>query len=118
MMSRVNDDELRQPERKIKVSDDGPRQPEILRSSFRGRTIKRYANRKFYDPEVGGYVTLGDLVSYVKNDVIFEVIDREDNHRVITSEVLAMAIHFHLRKGEPSSRNNPLELLTHIIKFL
>lgn len=80
------------------------------------RTIKRYANRKFYDPEAGKYVNLGDLIKYTKEGIIFEVIDKEDNLRVITSEILAMAIYVHLRNGDPSRRNDPLETLVHLIK--
>lgn len=61
------------------------------------KTIKRYGNRKLYDADVG-YVNLTNLVEYVKDGVDFEVVEHKNGQRVITSEILSMALHVHIQR--------------------
>lgn len=79
------------------------------------KTIKRYLNRKLYDPDVGGYVNLSDLITYVKNDIEFEVIENSEGHPVITSEILSMAIHVHIQRNKTNAHHS---LLLSVIKAL
>ena len=72
------------------------------------KTIKRYANRKLYDADVGGYINLSDLIAYAKNDIEFEVIENKEGHRVITSEILSMAIHVHIQRNKTEAHHSVL----------
>lgn len=41
------------------------------------RIIKRYANRKLYDTETSGYVTLPEILEIVKSGASLQVLDHE-----------------------------------------
>ena len=55
-------------------------------------TIKKYANRRLYDTEVGGYVTLLDLATMIKEGRDFVVIDAKSGdditHAILTSIIV------------------------------
>lgn len=78
------------------------------------RTIKRYHNRKLYDPTVSRYVNLSDLVDYVKQEIDFEIINSD--MQVITSETLAMAISRHIESNRQTLGNTLNESLVSVIK--
>lgn len=78
------------------------------------RTIKRYNNRKLYDPTDSRYVNLSDLILYVKQGIVFEIINSE--LQVITSETLAMAISRHIETNRLAIGNTCNEFLVNVIK--
>ena len=61
-------------------------------------TIKRYANRRLYDPAAGAYRTLGDLALLVEDDEDFVVIEAETGED-ITRSVLQQIIVERRRHG-------------------
>jgi polyhydroxyalkanoate synthesis repressor PhaR len=60
--------------------------------------IKRYANRRLYDPVAGAYRTLGDLALLVEDDEDFVVIEA-DTGEDITGSVLKQIIVERRRHG-------------------
>jgi polyhydroxyalkanoate synthesis regulator protein len=54
-------------------------------------TIKKYANRKLYNPQITKYVTLDELVSYLKNGQAIQVIDN-DSGMDVTNETLKACV--------------------------
>jgi polyhydroxyalkanoate synthesis repressor PhaR len=61
-------------------------------------TIKRYANRRLYDPAAGAYRTLGDLALLVEDDEDFVVVEAETGED-ITRSVLQQIIVERRRHG-------------------
>ena len=55
------------------------------------RTIKRYANRKLYDTHASSYVSLHDILKFIRADEDVEVIDSRSGED-ITSVILAQAM--------------------------
>ena len=47
-------------------------------------TIKRYTNRKFYDPEEKGYITLEDIAARIREGREVQVIDHESGEDITT----------------------------------
>ncbi len=52
------------------------------------RTIKRYANRRLYDPESSKTITLDDVATLIKSKEEFQIIDNASNED-ITNKILA-----------------------------
>lgn len=48
----------------------------------RGRTIKKYPNRRLYDTEESRYITLNDIRELVLNEVEFTVIDKKTGDNI------------------------------------
>ena len=55
------------------------------------RLIKRYTNRKLYDTMLHKYITLTQVISYVKEGYNIEVIDNDTN-RDLTNYVLMSSL--------------------------
>ncbi len=56
------------------------------------KLIKRYPNRRLYDTELKCYITLADIRGYIKNYVLFQVVDSKseaDLTRQVLLQVLA-----------------------------
>ena len=54
-------------------------------------TIKRYGGRRLYHPDLGGYVTIGDLATMVEHDedfVVREAGTGEDITRSILKQII------------------------------
>ena len=47
-------------------------------------TIKRYTNRKFYDNEEKGYITLDDITARIREGREVQVIDHESGEDITT----------------------------------
>jgi polyhydroxyalkanoate synthesis repressor PhaR len=62
------------------------------------RTIRRYGNRKLYDPEAGRYVTLEDIAALVTRGHDVEVLDQRTGQD-LTSLTLAQALLEGLKQG-------------------
>jgi polyhydroxyalkanoate synthesis repressor PhaR len=77
------------------------------------RLVKRYANRKLYDPAARRYVTLEDLARTVAQGGELRVVDQESGED-ITSVVLAQVI---LEGLKERTARIPRQVLTRIIRL-
>mgnify|MGYP003384618633 CR=1 FL=1 len=55
------------------------------------KLIKRYPNRRLYDTEIKGYITLADVRTYIKSFCSFEVIDSKTG-KDLTRQVLLQVL--------------------------
>lgn len=70
-------------------------------------TIKKYANRRLYDPSQSRYITLADVRAMVMEEVPFEVIDRQ-NGEDITGSILLQIIMEQEASSDPLFNNSIL----------
>jgi len=77
------------------------------------RVIKRYGNRKLYDPEARRYVTLPDLARMVGRGQEVRVVDQKTGED-LTSMVLAQVIQEALKQRTASI---PQQVLTRLIRL-
>ena len=66
------------------------------------RIIRRYANRKFYDTEQSGYVTLPDLAKTIRDGIEMRVVNYETD-KDITSTILCEILLDQVRRGMPAT---------------
>lgn len=55
------------------------------------KVLKRYANRKLYDPQTSKYVTLSDITEFLKDGItvtIFENDTKEDATKKVLAQIL------------------------------
>ncbi len=76
------------------------------------RSIRRYENRKLYDPEAGRYVTLEDLGQVVAGGEEVEVVDQKTGED-LTSFTLAQVLLERVRTG---ASRIPRQVLTRLIR--
>jgi polyhydroxyalkanoate synthesis repressor PhaR len=76
------------------------------------RSIRRYENRKLYDPEAGRYVTLEDLGQTVAGGGEVEVVDQKTGED-LTSFTLAQVLLERVRTG---ASRIPRQVLTRLIR--
>ncbi len=77
------------------------------------RIIKKYANRRLYDTETSGYITLDDLKELIVSGITIEVQDAK-TRKDISREVLLQLV------AEQESLGRPIlneEILTALIRF-
>ena len=77
------------------------------------RTIKRYGNRKLYDPASGRYVTLSELAALVAGGQELEVLDQKTGDD-LTNLTLAQALLDGVRQG---ASRLPRQVLTRLIRI-
>ena len=77
------------------------------------RTIKRYGNRKLYDPEAGRYVTLDDLARMVGDGEEVRVVDQRSGDD-LTTVVLAQVL---LEGLKQRTARIPREVLVRLIRI-
>jgi polyhydroxyalkanoate synthesis repressor PhaR len=77
------------------------------------RTIKRYGNRKLYDPAAGRYVTLSELAALVTRGQEIEVLDQKTGDD-LTNLTLAQALLDGIRQG---ASRLPRQVLTRLIRI-
>ncbi len=82
-------------------------------SVARERTIKRYDNRKLYDPEARRYVTLFDLARMIGAGEELHVVDQKSGED-LTTTVLAQVI---LEGIKERSASIPRHVLTRLIRL-
>ena len=75
--------------------------------------IKKYSNRRLYNTETSAYITLDDIVSLIKRELDFKVID-VDTQSDITSTILTQII---LEKENAGINLIPAHILKQIILF-
>ncbi len=78
----------------------------------RPRAIRRYENRKLYDPEAGRYVTLEDVGRTVAGGVEVEVVDQKTGED-LTSFTLAQVLLERVRTG---ASRIPRQVLSRLIR--
>ncbi|HSD26498.1 MAG TPA: polyhydroxyalkanoate synthesis regulator DNA-binding domain-containing protein [Vicinamibacteria bacterium] len=83
------------------------------RSAPRPRSIRRYENRKLYDPEAGRYVTLEDVGRMVAGGGEVEVVDQKTGED-LTSFTLAQVLLERVRTG---ASRIPRQVLTRLIRI-
>ncbi|MGB1008428.1 MAG: polyhydroxyalkanoate synthesis repressor PhaR [Thiolinea sp.] len=75
-------------------------------------TIKKYPNRRLYDPRQSRYITLSDVRELVIREVPFQVIDRQSGENITNSILLQIIV-------EQETGNEPLfnsNVLTQFIR--
>jgi polyhydroxyalkanoate synthesis repressor PhaR len=77
------------------------------------RTIKRYGNRKLYDPAARRYVTLGELAALVARGQQVVVLDQKSGED-LTNLTLAQALLEGIRQG---ASRLPRQVLTRLIRI-
>jgi polyhydroxyalkanoate synthesis repressor PhaR len=77
------------------------------------RTIRRYGNRKLYDPEAGRYVTLDDVAELVTGGHDVEVLDQRTGQD-LTSLTLAQVLLEGLKQG---ASRIPRQVLARLIRL-
>jgi len=77
------------------------------------RTIRRYGNRKLYDPASGRYVTLPELAALVAGGQEIEVLDQKTGDD-LTNLTLAQALLDGVRQG---ASRLPRQVLTRLIRI-
>ena len=77
------------------------------------KLIKRYENRKLYDPEARRYVTLADLARLVAGGTEIKVVDQKSGED-ITTLVLAQVIQEGIKE---KTANVPRQVLARLIRF-
>jgi len=77
------------------------------------RLIKRYGNRKLYDPASGRYVTLSELAALVAGGQELEVLDQKTGDD-LTNLTLAQALLDGVRQG---ASRLPRQVLTRLIRI-
>ncbi|HSD27367.1 MAG TPA: polyhydroxyalkanoate synthesis regulator DNA-binding domain-containing protein [Vicinamibacteria bacterium] len=85
----------------------------LERSAPRPRSIRRYENRKLYDPEAGRYVTLEDVARIVAGGGEVEVVDQKTGED-LTSSTLAQVLLERVRTG---ASRIPRQVLTRLIRI-
>ena len=75
--------------------------------------IKKYSNRRLYNTETSAYITLDDIVTLIKKELEFKVID-VDTQSDITSTILTQII---LEKENAGINLIPAHILKQIILF-
>lgn len=74
------------------------------------RVIVKYSNRKLYDKEVKGYITLHELENYVTNSITFSVIEHKTK-KDVTSEELVKVLANKLSKSSNKSTESLITLI-------
>jgi len=95
---------------------DALRYPAVVSSptpASRPRSIRRYENRKLYDPDTGRYVTLEDLGRMVAGGGEVEVVDQKTGED-LTSFTLAQVLLERVRTG---ASRIPRQVLTRLIRI-
>ncbi len=82
-------------------------------SAPRPRSIRRYENRKLYDPEAGRYVTLQDVAGIVARGGEVEVVDQKTGED-LTSSTLAQVLLERVRTG---ASRIPRQVLIRLIRI-
>jgi polyhydroxyalkanoate synthesis repressor PhaR len=94
--------------------NDAVRYIEIVKARQAGaRTVRRYENRKLYDPAGRRYVTLEDLARDVGAGQDIQVLDRKSGED-ITNQVLAQVIFERIKERTASV---PRQVLTRLIRI-
>ena len=75
--------------------------------------IKKYSNRRLYNTETSAYITLDDIVTLIKKELDFKVVD-VDTQSDITSSILTQII---LEKENAGINLIPSHVLKQIILF-
>ena len=75
--------------------------------------IKKYSNRRLYNTETSAYITLDDIVTLIKKELDFKVVD-VDTQTDITSSILTQII---LEKENAGINLIPAHILKQIILF-
>lgn len=75
--------------------------------------IKKYSNRRLYNTETSAYITLDDIVTLIKKELDFKVVD-VDTQSDITSTILTQII---LEKENAGVNLIPAHILKQIILF-
>ena len=75
--------------------------------------IKKYSNRRLYNTETSAYITLDDIVTLIKKELDFKVVD-VDTQNDITSTILTQII---LEKENAGVNLIPAHILKQIILF-
>ena len=75
--------------------------------------IKKYSNRRLYNTETSAYITLDDIVTLIKKELDFKVVD-VDTQNDITSTILTQII---LEKENAGINLIPAHILKQIILF-
>ncbi|NCU48688.1 MAG: hypothetical protein EBX84_01825 [Candidatus Fonsibacter lacus] len=75
--------------------------------------IKKYSNRRLYNTETSAYITLDDIVTLIKKELDFKVVD-VDTQSDITSTILTQII---LEKENAGINLIPAHILKQIILF-
>lgn len=75
------------------------------------RTIKKYSNRRLYDTELSGYITLDELAQTIRSGVDVEVVDAKSGED-LTQATLAQIV---VETG--AARLLPSPLLTQMIRM-
>jgi polyhydroxyalkanoate synthesis repressor PhaR len=75
--------------------------------------IKKYSNRRLYNTETSAYITLDDIVTLIKKELDFKVVD-VDTQTDITSTILTQII---LEKENAGVNLIPSHILKQIILF-
>ncbi len=75
--------------------------------------IKKYSNRRLYNTETSAYITLDDIVTLIKKELDFKVVD-VDTQSDITSSILTQII---LEKENAGINLIPSHILKQIILF-
>jgi polyhydroxyalkanoate synthesis repressor PhaR len=83
------------------------------RSAPPRRSIRRYENRKLYDPEGGRYVTLEDVARMVAGGVEVDVVDQKTGED-LTSSTLAQVLLERVRTG---ASRIPRQVLSRLIRI-
>ena len=83
------------------------------RPAPRPRSIRRYENRKLYDPEAGRYVTLEDVARIVAGGGEVEVVDQKTGDD-LTSSTLAQVLLERVRTG---ASRIPRQVLTRLVRI-
>jgi polyhydroxyalkanoate synthesis repressor PhaR len=77
------------------------------------RLIRRYANRKLYDPAAARYVTIEELGAFVAGGGDIDILDQQSGEDV-TSQVLAQVLLEGLRR---STARIPRQVLTRLVRL-
>lgn len=80
------------------------------------RIIKRYSNRKLYNPEISEYVTLDVLLKYLRSERPLLVIDTKTGQDITERTVLMAISTFECNKPKPNF-NNVVEVLQNFKRF-
>ncbi len=75
------------------------------------RTIKRYSNRKLYDPTVKHYVGLADVLRFIRDGEDLAVVDHRQGSD-LTSQTIAQALAYE-EKTKPTT---PVAALVKVVR--
>jgi polyhydroxyalkanoate synthesis repressor PhaR len=87
--------------------------PKARTAPPRPRVLKRYANRKLYDPAARRYVTLEDIAALVASGEEVQIVDQETGED-LTNLVLAQAL---LEGVRQRTARIPRQVLTRLIRL-